>query len=75
MKFNAESEDVISQNRRQNHGRAEMGMRTALERRLGYGLLKTDRGHYWIWDFCDRRSNLEKKSERDNSEVVLCIRV
>jgi hypothetical protein len=36
-------------------------MQTALERRLGFGLLKGDRGHYWIWDFCDRESNLEEE--------------
>jgi hypothetical protein len=53
-------DDVISQNRLQNHGRVETLMRMALERRLGFGLLKRDRGHYLIWDFCDRGDNLEK---------------
>jgi hypothetical protein len=74
-KLNAEREDIISQNRRHNHGRVEMRMRTALERRLGYGLLKRDGGHLWIWDFCDRGRNLENKRGRENSEVVSCIRV
>jgi hypothetical protein len=43
-KYKAKRDDVISQNRRQNHGRVETRMRTALERRLGFGLQKRDRG-------------------------------
>jgi len=63
-KYKAKRDDVISQNRRQNHSGVETRMRTALERRLGFGLLKRDRGHYWIWDFCNRGDNLEKEKRK-----------